>query len=64
MPDETREFLYQQRRQQRGEYVGESIPVEEVLVHKARIIRLFYQALIREGFSEQIALHIIINSPL
>lgn len=65
MPDETREFLYHRRiQQQQGEYVGESIPVEETLTQKARTIRLFYDALLREDFSEQIALHIILNNPI
>lgn len=57
--DETREILFQKNiRKERGEY-DEDLPMEEAIIIRARAIRLFYIALIGEGFSEQDALKIV-----
>lgn len=63
--DETREVLYQKKVQrERGEYPEDGTSLEEVIVGKARAVRYFYLALVREGFSEQDALKIIISVPV
>lgn len=63
--DETREFLYQRQIQkERGESYDDRFSLEETVVAKARAIRLFYLALIDEGFSEQDSLLIISNVPV
>ena len=62
--DETREILFQKNiRRERGECEDE-LPMEEMIIARARAIRLFYAALIGEGFSEQEALKIISQIPI
>lgn len=63
--DETREILFQRQAQRgRGEYVDEGMSLDDVIQGKARAIRLFYMALLTEGFSEQEALQIIVSVPV
>lgn len=64
--DETREILYQRRLQrERGEYpIEDGTQLEEMLIGRASAIRCFYLALVREGFSEEDALKIIISAPV
>lgn len=64
--DETREILFQRQVQRaRGEYVvNAGLSLDDVAQGKARAIRLFYMALLTEGFSEQEALQIIVSVPV
>mgnify|MGYP001611921830 FL=1 len=63
--DETREIMYQRQRQrERGEYPDAGISIENTVQEKAKIIRLFYIALLTEGFSEQEALNILVQAPV
>ena len=63
--DETREIMYQRQRQrERGEYPDARISIENTVQEKAKIIRLFYIALLTEGFSEQEALNILVQAPV
>lgn len=63
--DETREILYQRQIQkERGESYDNGASPEEMIVAKARAIRLFHEALVSQGFSEQDSLLIIINVPV
>lgn len=64
MTDETRESLFQKSvRRERGEY-EDDLSMEETIIARARAIRLFYIALVGEGFSEQDALKIISKAPI
>lgn len=63
--DETREILFQRQVQRgRGEYVDDGMSLEEMLVNRAKAVRVFYEALLNNGFSEQAALQIVVNSPI
>jgi|CXWL01.1.fsa_nt_gi hypothetical protein len=60
--DETREILYQRQiRKERGEYDDDRDSLEDIVMAKARAVRVFYIALINEGFSDQDALLIVSN---
>lgn len=63
--DQTREILFQRKMQRdRGEYFDERTTMEDMVQEKAKTIRLFYIALLTEGFSEQDALQIIVQIPV
>lgn len=63
--DETREILYQRQIQkERGEYDDDRASLEDIVAAKARAVRVFYIALINEGFSDQDALLIVSNIPV
>ena len=63
--DETREILFQRQVQRgRGEHFDDGMSLEEMLVNKAKAVRIFYEALLSNGFSEQAALQIVVNNPI